>query len=75
MAETTGITSFYGEAIVKPVEMLTVNAGVRNDDHRRFGNHTSFSVSGALRPTDGTVIRANYCEVFKAPTLRSNGKR
>ena len=69
VAEDTGITSFYGEAIVKPVEMLTITAGVRQDDHRRFGSHTSFGISGSLRPADGTVIRANYGEGFKAPTL------
>ena len=65
----TGITSYFAEAIVRPVDMLTVNAGVRQDDHRDFGSHTSFSVSGALRPAGGTVIRANYGEGFKAPTL------
>lgn len=69
VAESTGITSFYAEAIVKPVDMLTINAGVRQDDHQDFGNHTSFAVSGSLRPTDSTVIRANYGEGFKAPTL------
>lgn len=69
VAKNTGITSYFAEAIVKPVEMLTVNAGVRQDDHRDFGNHTSFSLSGSLRPTDSTVIRANYGEGFKAPTL------
>jgi len=66
---STGITSYFAEAIVKPVEMLTVNAGVRQDEHRDFGTHTSFAVSGSLRPADGMVIRANYGEGFKAPTL------
>jgi vitamin B12 transporter len=65
----TGITSFYGEAIVNPVEMLTINAGLRRDDHRDFGDHVSFGISGSLRPAAGTVIRANYGEGFKAPTL------
>ncbi len=65
----TGITSFYGQAIVTPVEGATVTAGVRNDDHETFGNHTSFGVSTALRPMAGTILRGSYSEGFKAPTL------
>lgn len=63
------ITSFYGEAIVTPVEQVTLTVGVRNDDHSGFGNHTTFGTSAAVRPLDGTVLRASYGEGFKAPTL------
>ncbi|MCW3845866.1 TonB-dependent receptor [Sphingomonas sp. LB-2] len=66
---STGITSFFGEAIVKPVDALTINLGMRQDDHRRFGSHASFALSGSFRPSPNTVFRANYGEGFKAPTL------
>ena len=64
-----GITSFYGEAIVKPVETLTITGGVRNDDHDAFGNHTTFGADAALALATGTTVRASYGEGFKAPTL------
>lgn len=73
--EKQDTTSFYGEAIVTPVERATLTVGVRNDDHSGFGSHTSFGASAAVRPFDGTVLRASYGEGFKAPTLyqRFNG--
>ena len=64
----TGITSVYGQAIVKPVDPLTLTGGVRYDDHDQFGGHTSFGADGALA-LGGTVLRASYGEGFKAPTL------
>lgn len=63
------ITSFYGQAIVNPVEQVTLTGGIRNDDHSRFGSHTSWAASAAVRPVAGTLLRANYSEGFKAPTL------
>ena len=65
----TGITSVYGEAIVKPIRQLTVTGGVRHDDHRTFGAHTTFGADAALALDGGTTVRASYGEGFKAPTL------
>jgi len=65
----TGITSFYGEAIVTPVAPLTITGGIRNDDHDAFGNHTTVGANAALALAEGTVLRASYGEGFKAPTL------
>ena len=65
----SGITSFYGEAIVTPIEELTVTGGVRHDDNRDFGGHTSFGANAALALREGTTLRASYAEGFKAPTL------
>lgn len=62
-------TSFYGQAIVTPIEPVTLTAGVRSDDHSRFGAHTSWGANLAVRPLDGTLLRASYGEGFKAPTL------
>jgi vitamin B12 transporter len=65
----TGITSVYGQLIVKPIDILTVTGGVRNDDHDDFGNHTTFGANAALALRTGTTVRASYGEGFKAPTL------
>lgn len=63
------ITSFYGQAIVTPVEAVTLTAGIRNDDHSRFGAHTSWGANLAVKPFETTLLRASYGEGFKAPTL------
>ena len=63
------ITSFYGQAIVTPVEQVTLTAGIRNDDHSRFGGHTSWGANLAVKPFETTLLRASYGEGFKAPTL------
>lgn len=65
----TGITSVYGQLIVKPLDILTLTGGVRNDDHENFGNHTTFGANAALALRTGTTVRASYGEGFKAPTL------
>lgn len=66
---STGITSGYAQAIVTPIDDLTLNAGARYDDHRDFGGHTSLAFSAAYKPGYYTVLRAAYGEGFKAPTL------
>ena len=51
------------------VEGLTVTGGARHDDHESFGGQTTFRISTAYDVTDGTTLRANWGEGFKAPTL------
>ncbi len=65
----TGITSVYGQLIVKPLDILTITGGVRNDDHDDFGSHTTVGANAALALRTGTTVRASYGEGFKAPTL------
>lgn len=64
------LNSYYGQLRVTPLSGLTLNGGLRHDDHSRFGGHTVWSAGGvwSLAPT-GTVIRASYDEGFKAPSL------
>ena len=66
---TTGVTSGYAQAIVSPVEALTLTGGVRVDDHRTYGTKATFSGNAALRIGGATILRASYGEGFKAPTL------
>lgn len=65
-AEITGI---YGQLSVQPLTGLTINGGLRRDDHSRYGARTLFSAGGVWALPTGTVIRASYGEGFKAPTL------
>jgi vitamin B12 transporter len=63
------ITSVYGQLNAEIVTGLTLSGGIRNDDHNRFGSRTLFAVGGVYRAPWGTIIRANYGEGFKAPSL------
>jgi vitamin B12 transporter len=63
------ITSAYGQLSVAPIDGLTLNGGVRYDDHSRFGGQTLFSAGGVWRLETGTILRASYGEGFKAPSL------
>ncbi|MBI0476780.1 TonB-dependent receptor [Sphingomonas sp. MA1305] len=69
LRRSVGVTSVYGELIVKPIRPLTITGGVRNDDHDTFGNHTTFGADAALALASATTLRASYGEGFKAPTL------
>ncbi|MCP3729812.1 TonB-dependent receptor [Sphingomonas sp. MG17] len=63
------ITSFYGQLSGDLIEGLTLTGGVRNDDHSRYGSKTLFAAGGVYRAPWGTILRANYGEGFKAPSL------
>jgi len=51
---------------------FTLTAGVRYDDHEKFGGHTSPRIYGVYRPLQGLTLRAGYSEAFRAPTLLQN---
>lgn len=50
-------------------DRVSLAAGVRLDDHDRFGSHWTFGANGAFRLSDNWRLRASYGEGFKAPTL------
>lgn len=66
---STGLTSGYVQAIVTPVDALTLTGGVRVDEHRTYGTRATFSANAAYRIGGDTVLRASYGEGFKAPSL------
>jgi vitamin B12 transporter len=63
------LDSAYAQLTMTPIEVLTLTAGVRHDDHDTFGNHTTARTSAAWSVTPSTILRATYGEGFKAPTL------
>ncbi len=48
---------------------LHLSAGVRVDDHDRFGTHWTFGANGSYELAENLRLRASYGEGFKAPTL------
>lgn len=63
------LTSAYGQLSAEPLAGLTLNGGVRYDDHDRYGGQTLFAAGGVWRLPTGAVLRASYGEGFKAPSL------
>lgn len=61
--------ALYLEGRASYDESLYVDAGVRNDHHSIFGNHTTFKVAPAWLPTSTTKLHASVGTGFKAPSL------
>jgi vitamin B12 transporter len=70
---TTGrdrLTGYYGQWQSTLAQQLTLTGGLRYDQDQQFGGHTSYKLAGAWQFGDGaTVLRANYGNGYKAPTL------
>jgi vitamin B12 transporter len=64
------IYSGYVQAVGTLTEGFTITAGMRHDDHDRFGGATTFGASAVYNLiSTGTTIRASYSEGFKVPSL------
>jgi vitamin B12 transporter len=64
------IDSVYAQVQGTLVKGLTLTAGVRNDDHSTFGDHTVGQAALAWSLNDGsTILRSSWGQGFKAPTL------
>lgn len=64
------ISGYYAQGQTTLFSQLTLTGGVRYDNDDEFGGHTSVKFAGAWTPNDGaTVLRANYADGFKAPSL------
>src|SRR6185437_13233008 len=61
-------TTFAQKSAV--ARQMTLTVGARRDQDQEFGGHTSLKFAGDWQLPDGnTVLRANYGQGFKAPTL------
>ena len=63
------INGYYGQWQTTLLDVLTLTGGIRYDADREFGGHTSLKLAAAWQVIDGTTLRANYGDGFKAPTL------
>jgi vitamin B12 transporter len=69
---TTGanrIDGVYGQWQSTVTNGVTLTGGVRYDHDREFGDHTSYKLAAAWQVIDGTTLRANIGDGFKAPSL------
>src|SRR3546814_11319045 len=63
------VTSLYGQLSIEPLDGLTINGGIRQDDHDRFGGQTLFPAGGVGGPPTGAGPRAGSAEGFEGPPL------
>jgi vitamin B12 transporter len=63
------INGVYAQWQTRLWDSLTLTGGVRYDDDREFGGRTSLKLAAAWQALDGTTLRANYGDGFKAPSL------
>jgi vitamin B12 transporter len=63
------LDSVYAQLSFSPIEVVTLTAGLRYDDHDTFGSESTGGAALAWSATPTTVVRASYGEGFKAPTL------
>ncbi|MCH8081979.1 MAG: TonB-dependent receptor [Proteobacteria bacterium] len=67
---TANINSAFAQVQVSPADNLHLTFGVRHDDHQRFGGHTTLRITANFKIKEtGTILRANWGEGFKAPSL------
>lgn len=66
---STAISGAFAHVNLRPVESLRMGAGVRIDDHRRFGSDTSLSAHALYEILPMLALRGGYSEGYKAPTL------
>ncbi|KFB09646.1 TonB-dependent receptor plug domain-containing protein [Nitratireductor basaltis] len=60
----------WTQLVAQPVENLTVTAGVRFDEHDRFGSYTTYRGTAAyLLPAYSTTLRGSVGTGFRAPSL------
>lgn len=69
--DKASMDSYFGTLTVRPSRALTINGGLRYDEHANFGSRTTFAANGAwvLGGDDAPVLRASYGEGFRAPSL------
>lgn len=57
------------QAALAPTEGLNLLAGLRHDEHSRFGGATTLGASASWQALEALRLKASYGEGFKAPTL------
>ncbi len=67
--DETSIDGLFALYELRPVGDLTITAGLRYDDHERFGSETTNRLASAWNLSDNLSFRASWGEGFKAPTI------
>ncbi|MBU6373249.1 MAG: TonB-dependent receptor [Alphaproteobacteria bacterium] len=63
------VDGLFALAEIRPADTLTLTAGVRRDDHSRFGDVTTTRLGVRYAPVPAFGLRASWGEGFKAPSI------
>ncbi len=63
------IDSVFAEVLLPVMDNLEVTASFRRDDYSDVGEADSFKVGALWVPMDGTTVKLNFGEGFRAPTM------
>ncbi len=67
--EQSWIAGVFTQADWSPVEALTVNAAIRQDQHSEFGGYTTGRLTAAYVLPSATILRASLGSGFRAPSI------
>ncbi|MCP4044357.1 MAG: TonB-dependent receptor [Gammaproteobacteria bacterium] len=67
--DDTTIRGLFGLYEWKPTTSLTLSAGLRRDDHERYGGETTGRLALAYNPNEQVTMRGSWGEGFKAPSI------
>lgn len=65
------ITSPYASFFLKDLGGFSLEAGLRYNDHSRYGNNTTYSINPSFLIDRNVKLFANIASAFKAPTLNA----
>jgi iron complex outermembrane recepter protein len=69
------VNELYAEALIPLLsdvpfaEKLNLSLGTRYSDYSNFGDTTNSKIGVEWKPVSDLLVRANYAEVFRAPTI------
>ena len=67
--DETSLDGLFALYELRPVGDLTITAGLRHDDHERFGSETTTRLASVWSLSNNLSFRASWGEGFKAPTI------
>ncbi|CAG0971882.1 MAG: TonB-dependent receptor [Rhizobiaceae bacterium] len=69
-SDAFSLTGVWAQALLEPVDNLTLTAGGRHDEHTVFGGYNTWRLTGAyLFPDFGTKLHASVGTGYRAPSL------
>lgn len=67
--EQSALNGLFALYELSPTQDLNLTAGLRSDDHDRFGSETTARLAAAYRLNSAMTLRGSWGEGFKAPTI------
>ena len=66
---TREVDSLFAEVLLPVMDNLEITASFRMDDYSDVGEADSFKVGALWTPVAGTILKLNFGEGFRAPTM------